>query len=73
MQQIIKHPWFIYIASLIAGVGGWLYSLPAWTAAMAPQSIGGLLLIVASVTATASGGSIIKSNQQSKGDVPNEN
>jgi uncharacterized membrane protein len=72
-MQIIKNPWFIYAASIVAGFGGWLYALPTWSAASTPQAIGGLLLIVASVTATASGGSIIKPNQQSKGETSNEN
>jgi hypothetical protein len=71
-MQIIKNPWFIYGSSLIAGFGGWLYSLPNWTAAGTTQAIGGLLLIVGSVTATAVGGSIIKPNQ-SKGETSNEN
>jgi hypothetical protein len=71
-MQVIKNPWFIYAASVMAGFGGWLYALPTWTAAGSPQAIGGLMLIIGSISATAAGGSIIKPNQPSKGEI-NEN
>lgn len=51
---------FIYIASLSFGLGGWMVALPEWTDATSPAAVGGLLMILASITAPALGGSIIK-------------
>lgn len=56
-----KYKWlFIYLASLIFGLGGWMVALPTWTDATSPAAVGGLLMILASITAPAFGGSVIK-------------
>ncbi|MFA5407441.1 MAG: hypothetical protein WC343_01570 [Bacilli bacterium] len=39
----------LLIASIVAGIGGWMITLPNWTAATTPVSMGGLCLIVGSV------------------------
>jgi hypothetical protein len=54
------NPKLLWAASMLAGIGGWMAVLPNWAAACTPVSIGGLMLIVGSITATAFGGSVIK-------------
>jgi hypothetical protein len=51
-------------ASCLFSVGGWIVALPNWAAATTPAAFGGLLMILASVTATALGGSIVKPYQK---------
>ena len=41
----------LLIASIIAGIGGWMITLVDWASATTPVSIGGLLMIVGSVLA----------------------
>lgn len=41
----------LLIASIIAGIGGWMITLSDWASATTPVSIGGLLMIVGSVIA----------------------
>jgi len=53
----------VWIASLIFGLGGWMVVLKDWTDADTPGAVGGLLMIIASITAPAFGGSIIKPNK----------
>lgn len=50
----------LWITSLVGGIGGWMITLPSWSAALTPVSLGGLLLVLGSITATALGGSLIK-------------
>jgi len=56
----MSKPKLIWIASMVFGVGGWMVTLAGWEAALTPVSLGGLLMILGSVTASALGGSIIK-------------
>jgi hypothetical protein len=58
MQNI--NPKLLLIASLVGGLGGWMMTLASWHAALTPTSIGGLFVVLASITATAMGQSIIK-------------
>jgi len=53
-------PIVVWLASMIFGIGGWMVVLKDWSDADTPGAVGGLLMIVASITAPAFGGSIIK-------------
>lgn len=52
----------LLVASLICGIGGWAVTLPSWTAAVTPVSIGGLLMVLGGVIAAWIGKSPIKVN-----------
>ena len=51
----------LLIASLIAGIGGWMVTLSNWAAACTPVNVGGLLMIVGGVVAAWLGKSPLKS------------
>ncbi len=39
-----KYKWlFIYLASLIFGLGGWMVALPTWHDAASPAAVGGCI------------------------------
>jgi len=50
----------LLISSLLFGMGGWLATLPTWSAALTPISMGGLFMIIGSIVAAWLGQSPIK-------------
>lgn len=44
--------------AILLAVGGWLVTLDSWSVALEIKNVGGLLMIVCPVAATALGGSI---------------
>lgn len=53
-------------ASLIAGLGGWMITLPTWSAAFTPVSFGGLLAVEAGVICAWLGKSPLKTFNERK-------
>jgi len=53
----------LLIASIIAGIGGWMITLSSWAAASTPVSMGGLLMIIGSVVAAWLGKSPLKGKE----------
>jgi hypothetical protein len=50
----------ILVLSVLFAIGGWMIILPTWPAALLPQNMGGLLMILVSIAASALGVTIIK-------------
>jgi hypothetical protein len=52
----------LLVASLIAGIGGWMVTLASWSVALTTINLGGLLVILAGVVVAWLGKSPIKPN-----------
>jgi hypothetical protein len=50
----------ILVLSILFSIGGWMVTLQTWSDALQPQNLGGLLMILASLFASALGVTIIR-------------